>query len=65
MFTGAHLGVSIGKVWSASAVQVMHKKLCQTISFGLKKFASYLDRPSIEQELGKLFLEFLNHQKLI
>ena len=48
-------------MWSASAVPAMHKKPCKTISVGLKKFTSYLDRISVEQELEKLFLEFLNH----
>ena len=42
----------------------MHKKPCKTISVGLKKFTSYLDRLSVEQELEKLFLEFLNHLRL-
>ena len=51
-------------MWSASAVQAMHKKTCKTISVGLKKFTSYLDRISVEQELEKLFLEFLNHLRL-
>lgn len=55
---------ALEKVWSASAVQAMHKKPCKTISFGHKKFTFYLDRFSSEQELEKLFLKFLK-QKLI